>query len=471
MQAALLAVIAAYLVTTILGFPRGTGYPWWVDGIGQSLAHAAAGVLCLLRIPASVAERGAWRLVATALAALGLANAYAVWVLRPIEPAAVLSVFDVLWLAFYGCACGALVLFRRSWMARLPWSLRLDAIVVGLGVATVGAAAVVPPVLADAGGSVAQAAVTLLYPVADLVLLAVVVFTMSLFEWRPPTELWWLAAGLVLYGCVDAVYAVLRARGAVERGGWVDAATVLAATLMALAPGHRRRIAADRPPPIWAPLAAPLLAAGAAVAALIAPRYLPITAAAAWLAVATLLAALGRLAVAFFEARQAGQHAQQARTDDLTGLSNRRGFYVRASSMLSDKRRPACALLLLDLDHFKDINDSLGHAAGDQLLSTVAARMVTALAEHDLAARLGGDEFAFLLAHADVNAAKRIAARLMDVLKEGIEVDGVEIQTDASVGISVCPDARRRPRLAAALRRHRHVPGQAGARVVRGLQR
>ena len=138
---------------------------------------------------------------------------------------------------------------------------------------------------------------------------------------------------------------------------------------MALAPGWDQRPRITRDPPTWAPLAAPLLAAAAAISVLVAYRYTPITQAASYLAVATLLGALGRLAVAFFEARHATEHARLARTDDLTTLLNRRGFYDEATAILAGRGatgegRSAHALLLLDLDHFKDVNDSLGHFAG-----------------------------------------------------------------------------------------------------------
>ena len=137
------------------------------------------------------------------------------------------------------------------------------------------------------------------------------------------------------------------------------------------------------------------------------PVTCTITPVAVYLAVATLLAALGRLAAAFFEARHAGEQAHLAQTDDLTALLNRRGFYNQAAAILSgrgssDPGEPTCALLLLDLDHFKDVNDSLGHAAGDELLRRVAARLSASLRDEDILARLGGDEFALTLAPTSV---------------------------------------------------------------------
>ena len=147
-----------------------------------------------------------------------------------------------------------------------------------------------------------------------------------------------------------------------------------------------------RVPAAWLPLAASLVAAAAAISVLVAASYAQISTVAVYLAVATLLTALGRLAKAFSEARHAGEQAHLAQTDELTGLLNRRGFYNQAAPILSGKGssgpgQPTCALLLLDLNHFKDFNDSLGHAAGDELLRRVAARLSASVREEDILAR------------------------------------------------------------------------------------
>ena len=200
-------------------------------------------------------------------------------------------------------------------------------------------------------------------------------------------------------------------------------------------------------PPNWFPLAPPLLAAATAVSVLAIAGFGPITPAAVYLAVATLLVALGRLAVAFVEGRHAAEHAQQARTDDLTTLLNRRGFYDRVAPILErgadGNGPPTCALLLLDLDHFKDVNDSLGHATGDELLRLVAARLSAPLREGEILARLGGDEFAVLLPHAGAEQALQTAAALIAALDETVELDGLHVRTDASIGIAVSPEHGR----------------------------
>ncbi|MEZ0342929.1 putative bifunctional diguanylate cyclase/phosphodiesterase [Mycobacterium sp. pV006] len=437
----LLVIITGYLVTTLPGMRPQPGYSWWLDGIGQNLAWAAATVLCVVRTPATSPDRMAWRIIAAGLLSSGAANIYYLWFVQPTTVLPTPSVWAGLWLAFYPCSCLGLILLTRPRMRRVPLGRVLDGVVVGLGTATVGAALVVPQLLAYLGPGFTRAAATLVYPIADLVLLALVVFSLSSLRWRVPPAMWWLAAGLVVFAATNSLFVMRLARGDYQPGGLLDGSWVLAALLVAVAPGFPSRPLHHRPPPTWAPLAAPLLAACAAIGVLAAAGYISITPAARWLAVATLLAALARLAVAFFEARSAGVRAREARTDELTGLLNRRGFYERASEVLAqgctDDSGFHCALLLFDLDHFKDVNDSLGHAAGDELLRMVASRLAASVEDTAVVGRLGGDEFVVLLPDARVDAAVALASTLIAVLQEGLELDGVEIRTDASVGIAV----------------------------------
>ena len=103
------------------------------------------------------------------------------------------------------------------------------------------------------------------------------------------------------------------------------------------------------------------------------------------------------------------------------------------------------ALLLIDLDRFKEVNDTLGHAAGDKLLRLVAGRLQALLGRQDLAARLGGDEFAILHHAADVSQTAALAQRIIDALVAPYELDGNRVNVGASIGISLAPvDGRPR---------------------------
>jgi len=447
-QVALVAVILSFLVTTVPGVRAYQGYSWWMDGILQNLAYAAAAALCLVRTPTASPDRTGWLFLALGLLSFGLSNTVYVWFARALDPVAVPKLCHLVWGTAYVCVAIALVLLVRSRVNRVPLSLWLDGMVVGLGAATVVAVVRAPELVPVLGAVFAQTPINLAYLVADLLLLALVVGAMSLFRWRPPPSLWWLAGGLLVFGFVDCTYVTQVAQGTYQPGGLVDGAWMIAVTVIALAPGRHQRQQVARVPATWLPLAAPLVVALAAISVLVATRYVHLTLVANCLAVATLLAALGRLAAAFFEARHAGEQAHLAQTDDLTGLLNRRGFYNQAAAILSDRGssdagEPTFALLLLDLDHFKDVNDSLGHAAGDELLRRVAARLSASLRDEDILARLGGDEFALLLPRVGAGRAVEAAVAVIRALEQTVLLDGLHVQTDASIGIALGPEHGR----------------------------
>jgi diguanylate cyclase (GGDEF)-like protein len=124
---------------------------------------------------------------------------------------------------------------------------------------------------------------------------------------------------------------------------------------------------------------------------------------------------------------------KQAMSDALTGLANRKQLTERV-------REGPVALVLLDLDQFKQVNDTLGHHVGDQLLVAVARRLVSCVRPHDVVARLGGDEFALVLEQGDVGAAERAAERAREVLSEPFSLEGLLVEVSASTGIAVSPD-------------------------------
>ncbi len=131
----------------------------------------------------------------------------------------------------------------------------------------------------------------------------------------------------------------------------------------------------------------------------------------------------------------------QALHDPLTGLSNRAHFYDRLHQAIAASRRSGepFTLLLVDLDRFKEINDTHGHQVGDLLIQQVAARLRHVIRESDLAARLGGDEFALLLLGADKEGGLRIARKVLDQLNAPFFIRGLELRVGASVGLSVYP--------------------------------
>jgi len=129
-----------------------------------------------------------------------------------------------------------------------------------------------------------------------------------------------------------------------------------------------------------------------------------------------------------------------AHKDSLTGLDNRRAFNQRLAAAFAARRGKGSsfALLYFDLDHFKDVNDTLGHPIGDMLLQQVATRVSAVLRRDDVVARVGGDEFFVLQPHADEGMAAGLAARLNRTLAETFLIQGNEVHVTASIGIARC---------------------------------
>ena len=154
------------------------------------------------------------------------------------------------------------------------------------------------------------------------------------------------------------------------------------------------------------------------------------------------LCVLPTLAV-YAGARQAIRHAHRAMHDALTDLPNRLLLGERLDRALAraDAGGGQVGLMILDLDDFKAVNDTMGHAYGDRLLKAVSARLSAALGPDDLLARLGGDEFAVLLAHVDTaEDGRRVAEHLVTAMQESFELDGILLDVRASVGVACFPE-------------------------------
>jgi diguanylate cyclase (GGDEF)-like protein/PAS domain S-box-containing protein len=130
-----------------------------------------------------------------------------------------------------------------------------------------------------------------------------------------------------------------------------------------------------------------------------------------------------------------------ARYDSLTGLTNRSAFFAHLeSSVFESDTDQLLAVLYVDLDEFKGVNDRLGHAAGDSVLTEASRRMSACIRENDMLARLGGDEFAVLCPGVhDTDEAVAVAKRLLAAFDEPIRVQGEDVRVGASIGIAVAP--------------------------------
>jgi len=135
--------------------------------------------------------------------------------------------------------------------------------------------------------------------------------------------------------------------------------------------------------------------------------------------------------------REQARLADLAERDPLTGLFNRSGFEQRALPDTSANEGVQHALLYIDLDHFKQVNDRLGHATGDRLLQMFAVRLREAVRSSDVVARLGGDEFVILLRGASLQAAEAVADKVLAAASTPFEIEGRDVLISASIGVAL----------------------------------
>lgn len=310
----------------------------------------------------------------------------------------------------------------------------LEAIVVCGGTACLAGSPLLIPVAGAVGAGGVPLLLALLYPMIDIALALLVIGQIVLRVRRGARQSAVLCLGLALFAVADfnfvtnlswGTYRFDVLDGLLWAAGFallVDAACWSQSQLLKALP---RR-------------SGPGLMVGAASVAIAVLAIRPHTGLGPYLtapAVLTLLAAGGRLVLAVRDANGAAEAFALSRTDDLTLLPNRRSVIGRLDAALETDE--PLALMLLDLDGFKDVNDTLGHAAGDSVLQLVAHRMREALPASVMIGRLGGDEYAIVVPSNDELSLVETAQRVLQVLLQPTLVEGIELSTTASIGITV----------------------------------
>jgi two-component system cell cycle response regulator len=419
-----------------------------------------AGTMCVVRGLAVKTERLAWFVMGAGVFAW--AGGDITWTVllandpNPPYP----SISDVLYLAFYPASYAALLLVARSRTDSFRSSLWLDGAIAGLTVAAVIATLFFQPIVDATSGSPTEIAVNLAYPVGDLLLMGLVVAIFGLNGWRLDPVWLLLGGGLALSALADGVYLVQTAKNTYVEGTLLDAAWPASVFLVALAAWQppRKTLAI----PDWVIMAVPVAGGFVAVQLLVYDHFQRVNPAAVSLAAWSLLLALARMALAFLEnQRILSQTHQEARTDSLTGQRNRRSLMADLEVQLRLARVGAPrALLLFDLDGFKEYNDAFGHPAGDGLLVRLAARLSEAVGADGEAYRLGGDEFCVLVAPGRDGIDPILAACSAALHERG---DGFEVST--SFGVVLLPEEADTPTLALQLADRRMYARKGGRRM------
>ncbi len=438
--------------------------PDWDSGFGTFVD----GWLGLLTVwmPAVVCWLSAWRtgfrrteiiLAAAAVTAFAVGDTYYVLMSWGGRELPFPSPADVGYLLVYPLLLAALAVTVSRHARGVTLSVWLDCAVGSLGAGAV-MAVVLDPVLNSATDQLSPVAtvVAVAPPLFDLVLIAAVAGIAALRVAGIGKRWALLGVALLVFTAADAVYGIQVANGSYVQGtpldaGWALGLALMAAWVDSVTDGHRTsRIGHHL---TGAPaLVISSVATISGLVVLVLGCQMPVSRLALVLAVAALLASgiRAQLAARLLE-KMAHQRLVAAGTDELTSLPNRRTFYSEGQARLADPRRRRQALLMLDLDKFKEVNDSLGHHAGDELLVEVGTRLRESLRGDDLLARLGGDEFAVLLDDAGHDEALDAAARLCAAIGEPLTVEHTSLRTRASIGVALFPDDG--PDLSALLRK------------------
>ena len=436
-------VLAAYLVSLLVR--PGDPYWTWLDGWVVCGVELSGSALCIARGLSG-------RPIRTAPLALGIgllacAVAQTLFTVQDvggsIPPNSTAA--DVFSLIFYPFAYVAAVIFVRGDVRGLTASKWLDGSIAGLGAAAVCAAFVFHGMMKDSGSQL-PAVTTLAHPIGDLLLLSLVVGGCAVLPGRRRAPWLLLAGGITLAVIGDTAYLLQDSFGATRTGVILHAIAWPVATVLAsMAAWMRVRPSNPLTAPKPTGFSLPITAAGAALVILVIGSVQAIGRVAIGLSAATLIVVFIRLLFSVQEIQTLShERHRQAVTDDLTGLSNRRhlfrvldSFFTESDDTLAAGR--SLAFLFIDLNHFKEVNDSFGHPAGDELLRQVGARLSGALRHTDLLVRIGGDEFAVVLVDGDAAYAKEVAQRVTDSLAEPFILEVVSASISASIGIALAP--------------------------------
>ena len=353
---------------------------------------------------------------------------------------------DLFWLGFYLPAYIGVVLFARREVRKIVDPAWLDGAIAALGAGAVCAAFAFSGL--DLGGSNSLTTTTYLaYPIGDLLLFALVVGGATLLSGRRSAPWIFLAAAMALntvgdtFNLFQSSLGTPRADAVFRALAW-PAAGLLVCVALWIHPRPRNLSAARRP----AGFVLPGVAAMAAMAVLIVGTFHRVTVVALVLAAGTLATAAVRGALSSRRLRELTiERLEQSFTDDLTGMRNRRylidvldaAFAEQVDNQLPGSR---LAFLYIDLDRFKVVNDSFGHAVGDELLKQLGPRLAMSLRHGEILVRLGGDEFGVLLVKTNPDDAGTLALRLVAEIERPFILEGIQIRVSASVGIAFASD-------------------------------
>jgi diguanylate cyclase (GGDEF)-like protein len=433
--------LLAYAVSEIV---RRDGQSWpLLDNWAVTGFELAATAMCLTRALVSRRGRGVALLLGMGLLAWSLGDL--VLSVDSLGGATVPSPSwdDAFYLAFYPLSYAGLMLLVHQEVRKFSMATWLDGAVAGLGAAAICAAFAFHGIVQAAGGRSAEVAVHLAYPIGDLLLVGLVMGGSAVLAGRK-SRAWLLFAAAYSVNAIGDTFNLFSSSfGSSHVGTLLNAVAWPTSILLIAGAVWLRPNRPERTPHLKVGFLLPGLAAVTSLLILFLGSFHHTGRVAVALAAATLVTAGIRCMLSLVALRTLTEHRhRQAITDELTGLGNRRALAQRLEPVLAtqpDAPGRKLAFLFVDLNRFKEVNDSFGHPAGDELLRQLGARLTGSLRDSDLVVRLGGDEFGVVLADADAGRAEMVAERLIARIGEPFLLDSVRAKVGASIGIATVP--------------------------------
>ena len=437
-------VLVAYFVSLIVRGPTQTVA--LVDSWGVGAFELIASALCVGRALTSRRRMVplmlglgilSWSIGDTVLAAESAGGAA-----TPVP-----SLADLFWLGFYPITYAALVLLMRKHVGRMRATTWLDGAVAGFGAAGLCACFAFNTILHSVGGTPVTVATDLAYPIGDALLLILAVGGTAIIPGKKNPQ-WLLIAGGIGIAAIGDTFNLFASAGATSHLGLIvdgiawPSTVLLISMAVWVSPRHISPLASTE----TAGFLLPGLGACAGLSILLVDTLHQVSPVAIGLATATLMTVGIRLALSVRALRVLTEKRhRQAITDDLTGLGNRRRLFNLLDAYFADyadretiDRR--LSLLYVDLDHFKEINDSFGHAAGDEVLRQLGPRLISRLRSSDVLVRVGGDELAVLIMDTGSEYAVAVAQRIIEELEHPFVIDTLSVRVGASIGIASAPE-------------------------------
>ena len=393
--------------------------------------HAAGALGCLTRAAWVARDRATWLCVG--FGALAWTAAWSDFAITggPVDISSV-GKADLLWGSAYPGWLLAIVLITRARFGRRGATAWLDGLVGALAVAALSAATVAETLIAQGTPSI----LTFAFPLLDTLVLGLFATTLAGAGWRLSRAGALLGLGLLLLVVGDSIHAVVGAVSGYAPGRSYEALWALGIAARggaAWAPARPAHAGEHTHRGLVFPTTFGVIALGVLVWAAAAD----LNAGAIVLAGLALALVLARLLVTLHDANVLAESRRLSLTDEVTGAPNRRALLGEARAAVEE---PApFALLMLDLDRFKELNDTLGHQAGDDALRLVARRLRRAVDGGGFVGRLGGDEFG-LVVRGDRARAEQVARAVRDALTDPLHLDGISVAVSASIGIALHPE-------------------------------